>query len=335
MTYTWQFIYWLLYFGLAGGGFLFLQETLQEFLNEKTDFHTDTAALMTARDIPTLSICFDDVPQKMENKIEICIGMYTVKNSTIHEKNCMVEGENNITDVSGMTHYLKLESLKVLQHKQLFKRKCVKVSPLEKELESELISKNRYRFGVFINKPIVSHARLYVTSEENAYGVTLEKWFDGKVEPYILKNQTYHRLAIELNEIHRLSPHCEKQSYYECVAKKMDEDSTCPSLFCLPFTLPLITRNQDYQHCNSTDSEICMKIFKSLYEDEGICKGQAKCIVSEYIASDSIPPDTYVGPNGFLFQIHRIGHPISSGGKRIGKPIKTVNTEYYILDACV
>ena len=43
-TYTWQVIYWLLYFGLAGGGFLFLQETLQEFLNEKTDFHTNSAA---------------------------------------------------------------------------------------------------------------------------------------------------------------------------------------------------------------------------------------------------------------------------------------------------
>ena len=53
ITCTRQAIYWLLYFGLTGAGFLFVQNTLREFLNKKTDFHTDSASLMTAKDIPT------------------------------------------------------------------------------------------------------------------------------------------------------------------------------------------------------------------------------------------------------------------------------------------
>ena len=58
LTYTGKAIYWILYLGLAGASFLFVQETLRVFLNKKTDFHIDSAK-MTARDIPTFTICFD------------------------------------------------------------------------------------------------------------------------------------------------------------------------------------------------------------------------------------------------------------------------------------
>ena len=160
-----------------------------------------------------------------------------------------------------------------------------------------------------------------------------EKWFDGKVKPYILKNQTLHRLEIELNEIHRLSPQCEEQSFYDCLAKKLTEDGTCPSLSCLPLTVTSDARDTDYRRCNSTDFEICQKRFRSLLADEEICKGGAKCLVREYTATDSIAPNTFLDFDGFTqFMIHKIGSPKSSGGKRVFKPCKTVNTEFYILD---
>ena len=219
-------------------------------------------------------------------------------------------------------------------------RKCVKVSPMEKELDSEmLVSKNgtykeEYKFFVEFSDKTVTEARLYVTSEDNAYGVVLEKWFDGKVEPYILKNQTWHFLGIELNEIHRLSPHCEKQSFYHCLAEKLAEDNTCPDPSCLPITLPSDTRDADYQQCNSTDSELCQDRFWSLFVDEDICKG-AKCFVSEYTAFDDLAPQKIHELNGLVFHIFEMGSPISTGGERVGRasPYKTVNTEFYILDA--
>ena len=190
-----------------------------------------------------------------------------------------------------------------------------------------------YFFAVGFHETTAHEARLYVTSEDNAYGAVLEKWFDGKVEPYILKNQTLHFLAIELNEIHRLSPPCEKQSFYHCITEKLAADKTCPDPSCLPFTLTSAgVVNDNYQQCNSTTSRLCQKIFWTLYQDEDICKG-AKCFVSEYAATDYYAPKKIEGHNGFLFKIRQIGTPKSSSGKRVRvRPYKTVNTEFYILD---
>ena len=142
LTYTLQVIYWPLYFGLTGVGFLFVQNTFREFLDHKTAFHTDSASLMTAKDIPTFTICFE-FQRRLKYKPNMSIGMMMewidTKNDHLNYT-IMVEGENPITDMFGVTHYLKLQSLNVRQNIPWSHRRCVKVSPMEQELESDLKS---------------------------------------------------------------------------------------------------------------------------------------------------------------------------------------------------
>lgn len=166
MTYTKKAIYSLLYIGLAGVGFLI----------KKTDFHIDSSSLITPRDIPTLTICFD-LPWEMAFKNNILIEMPGKYNYTL-----MAEGENCIIERFGAIHYLKLQTLNVFQHTEAYYRKCDKVSPMEKELGTKLLSADRgYLFLVKFTETTVSQARLYITSEENAYGVVMGQWFNGKV----------------------------------------------------------------------------------------------------------------------------------------------------------
>ena len=135
LTYTGRAIYWILYLGLAGVSFLFVQETLRVFLSKKTDFHIESASPMTARDIPTFTFCWD-VPSDTGH--QTVFTMHIVGENYIWID--LAEGENQITDKSGVKHYLRLQSLNVLQYTEgLFSRKCLKVSPMEKELASELL----------------------------------------------------------------------------------------------------------------------------------------------------------------------------------------------------
>ena len=51
-------IFWILYLALAATSFLFVQETIDEYLSGKTDYHHSQVPI-TTQDIPTITTCFE------------------------------------------------------------------------------------------------------------------------------------------------------------------------------------------------------------------------------------------------------------------------------------
>ena len=74
-------------------------------------------------------------------------------------------------------------------------------------------------------------AKVYVTTEENAYGVVFEKWYDGSVEPFDLQNRYFYFLTIsDIKETRYLTP--ETLPYYKCLAsqRKKCHHATCQQM---------------------------------------------------------------------------------------------------------
>ena len=74
---------------------------------------------------------------------------------------------------------------------------------------------------------------VWVTSEENSYGLAEERWFDGiTINPSLLlfinpnKTSCYGRLNIhEVTEYKNIESICSEDSYYQCLAKRfVNED---------------------------------------------------------------------------------------------------------------
>ena len=120
-----------------------------------------------------------------------------------------------------------LKSMKVKPYKPYKQNmglftKCIKISPMEQE-QLQLDSPSTvelYHFMVEFVPPGPQEAKLFVTSEENAYGIIGDTWYDGNVEPYTLKNKTLQKLSIQIEEHHHLANLCQQQSYYQCLASE-------------------------------------------------------------------------------------------------------------------
>ena len=140
---------------------------------------------------------------------------------------------------------------------------------------------------VFMIKFLTVHAPkealLFLTSEENSYGATLGQWFDGKVDPFILENTTEHFLTFELQEYQHLQDQCQEQSYYQCIAPKLVENTKCEGKNCTWYTLPdPHMKFKDVQECQETTETsfnhfYCKsKLLHDLFYNDSICKSVAE-----------------------------------------------------------
>ena len=65
-------------------------------------------------------------------------------------------------------------------------------------------------------------ARVTVTSEENAYGQTSKRWFDGVAKSSLIKSEGLVRVN-DMTEYHNIYGTCSHESYYECLTKRFLE----------------------------------------------------------------------------------------------------------------
>ena len=336
--------FWALYLGFAATSFLFVEKTILEYLEGNTNYHT-TKSKVTAQDIPTFTICLDLKEDLQDGKFDIRIAWitkYVNSSDILNRYKHLREGENTIVyEEPPSKHRLVLKTLKVADFKSTYDRKCFKVSPMEKKLESNLsipLSNSPdqgYWFLVYFRKkPAPSEAILYITSEENSYGAIFRKWYDGKVKPYTLKNQTGHFLNIEMDEFHHLQSLCKKQFYYQCLASELDKDKSCHSEACSLLTLPTNTRLKDIENCKDEKVIDCKrKLLISLFHNDNVCpisKISKACVIKEYRANDFAAPIRIDGLNGFVFRV-AMDPPTSSRDYKVSHPIKTLFTEYYLL----
>ena len=116
ISYTKSFIFWLTYAGFAATSFLFVQQTLKDYVEEKTSFQ-ESISVITASDYPTLTICFDS----HKNQDMVYGKHFEVKyqwDKKITNGIKLREGENEFTDRDGITHQLKLKKMIVWRLKK-------------------------------------------------------------------------------------------------------------------------------------------------------------------------------------------------------------------------
>ena len=96
-------------------------------------------------------------------------------------------------------------------------KKCFKISLIEKEVNDKLeATLEGISFGIeFINQTdFPDDVNLPIASEDNAYGATIDKWYSGNVEPYVLKRNNLHYINLQVKEFQHLQDLCQEQSYY-------------------------------------------------------------------------------------------------------------------------
>ena len=324
-----------IYIGLTSISFLFLNSSFKNFLEKKTYFHTTEEAI-GAMDIPTLTVCFEITSDlSFEYGTNFTIRMGYNDSNDFGEENAMKEGDNEITDLTGKTVHVFVKEMTVQQIRSYGEdRLCYKISPVDLNLEPKgLELQYELLFSSETDAPV--NAKLYVTSEENAYGAVFEKWFDGDLDPFTLKKDKFHDLAVsEIRKIHHLPHHCQsEQSYYQCLASKLEQNSTSKNESCSYLTLPSSTKLKDMLQCNTTEHKSMGLILMHLSEE--ICKKDADkmCVVTEYSIKESRQYLYEVDneePFGFKLEISAPESP--SYGHRLNKPYKRVFTETLVMD---
>ena len=191
---------------------------------------------------------------------------------------------------------------------------------------------------------------VWVTSEENSYGLDLDKWFDGKVNPIKVQNEKGF-LIDGVTEYKKMDGTCSQLSYYKCLANRFKAidfqkeskqlnammNSSCPfQEVCIPIPLPLgpkddipICRNLNPNQTLYYQEHCYMFALKRLIKDqEKHCK--KSCKVKEFGVGKSFEPHYMCASslNRLAFG-YRFSQPLSGDTRSISLH-KTVKTEYLV-----
>ena len=154
---------------------------------------------------------------------------------------------------------------------------------------------------------------------------------DGKIKPYKLESGSYHDIRItEMKECKHLLSLCDNQSYYQCLARKLVDESTCRNPRCSKISLPTDKIFSELERCNNTEDADCQYNFvNGLQDNPDVCKSHTvkACTVKEYYPQDGFEPYKIVDLNGYMFDV-TVTSPESSR-VRVSNPVKQVYKEYF------
>ena len=170
-----------------------------------------------------------------------------------------------------------------------------------------------------IPKPSSLDAKVMFTSEENSYGIGLNRWFDGDVVPIQLKRDTYYSMKVfEVTEYHNLEPDCSQDSYFQCLAKRLlktdlkrvtiKNGHACKfEKLCLPFSMPFVD-NRTAICTKKSDRQCYGQLLKEVaIAGEKHC--QRSCIRKEFKVSSEVIEDAMA--DGISFE-YSFGFPHST-----------------------
>ena len=287
-------IIYVIFISLAA---FFLSGMIKEYLEDNTSFSI-TQQSMSKEDLPTVTMCLksessaikmrygrDLTIQTIDSKIEPWL---PEANTTIRT---LVEG-NNDYGFMGQKRLTTLEQLRVSQQwsSVSIDQTCIKMklNLLEKQLvgRQSLSYGTVYDMGMFIitlSEEIadtVQGSTLFITSENNSYGVVLTRWLDGNVQPFQLKRGGLHDIMItNVKRYQYLKEKCQDMSYYGCLGQKLkDEKCKIEGTDCSPIstpvkTFPLCPHNMTMKDCK----------YKFVVGD---CMEKLPCITEEYIIQE-------------------------------------------------
>ena len=204
----------LLYLVLLISALVYVKSSIDEYMRGRT-FYSETRKPITVHDIPTLTICHDDI---------FMLGMqYWLKQISIYYQDGpdgpgdiigtsvgnSQSVENNLPSRKGI-NTLKMSVLR----NAFWSKRCYKLSTiLNKHTQLQHPFMLRISFDPWENNSSdfqpQMYPQLYFTSEQNSYGSVYEKWYDGEVNRHILHlGEGYKFLIEEVTEYFNLDGTC-------------------------------------------------------------------------------------------------------------------------------
>ena len=111
-------------------------------------------------------------------------------------------------------------------------------------------------FRVWFKDEAPNKATVYLTTEANAYGAVLLRWFDGKVHPYTMEKGKHHEISIaEVIAYDYLPWGCAANPYYHCMAQQLSGSKQCSKYGqpCTNISLPTDKQWQGFQLCTTQE----------------------------------------------------------------------------------
>ena len=253
---------WFLFFAFSLLSVFFMFQVLEQYISGKSGFSTSEQPIT---ELPTITICFTmngkydgDTPKYQYNsdfKIEYFVDWeksvgFLKEGRNINEFNETIYLEKILTKYSGT---------------------CYKVSAKLSATASFpfLKHKGKYTFIIIhfdksISEKDLPRLRVFITSEKNAYGITMNAWRDGKANKFSVESNVFKQMDIEPVEfkyLKKLKSKCRSESFYECGAKILNDTMENCTAKCSPYTLPY------FKICNTAQEIECAdKFYSRLYQ---------------------------------------------------------------------
>ena len=336
----------LLYIGLLVGALIFCWQNITEYLEGDTSF-SDSLEAISLSDWPTLVIC---LPTGIISDYFGANGQYALYGKSFFIDATVFENETKtvtlLENKAVKTQLgLELQLTEIYAPNWLWSQQCYKIS-------SNAVDGNKdidfQKFGVQLTfRTTQEHDLGYdeltgvtviSTSEKNAYGVVVNKWYDGMASQEKAKNGMKFFIN-EVTEYRKMEGSCSNQSYFECLADRlvnMDHQwnkkahcqqwTLCSSLSLPPVGshhIPICNRNDGSGYFDSADS-CFLELVSELRASQDIhC--QKACRVKGYKV-DTEPLISTNPPKDFTIQ-YRFGSQKFSWNRRSERVFKTVKQE--------
>ena len=196
-----------------------------------------------------------------------------------------------------------------------------------KKLREDLLQ-NKYveLYFNFLQEDIVHAGFVYLTTEENAYGVVAQRWFDGEVtEVHLKKHSTIYVVLDDNHQFEYLNNSCTSQSFYQCLASFLRDSKGCTGHggICEAVSLP----SPRLPPCQTQTAHNCsLKAFWEAFQNSSLCRMEKTCNIMEYrIDLDSDQHD----PAWTYRFVYTLDSPTISTERQI-QPYKVVHSEYLV-----
>ena len=118
---------------------------------------------------------------------------------------------------------------------------CYKISTYEYPIIRGKVRQLYFHFNDSISHESLPSLKIFITSEQNSYGIVLKTWLDEKVMKVDIPRNKYkiiHFHSPEQYEYLRSKSKCSDESFYECYGNVLSEKiKECPSI-CNIYSLP-------------------------------------------------------------------------------------------------
>ena len=258
-----RYIEWILFFGLCFLSTYFTWGVFVKFFDGQTSFSQYEVPIT---EIPTVTFCFikTDMPQtKYEYGTDFRIEYLYEGGLKPHISIFLAKGDNS--------NALE-ETVNVQKLITFLMGYCYKISVANPSVTH---SRGFYiHFNESINEKDLPSIKVYVTSEENAYGVVMNKWRNGKLATTEINKYMANSVSLKQENYEYLSANgkCSQETFYECLGRLQAirlGDAKC-SIFSFP-SLPICKNNETYYASYMALKDVLPKVESLSAFKNGLC----------------------------------------------------------------